>query len=179
MLLMIGLRGIQAADFPTTKSVGIEGVIIPADIAREWGDSIGLGRGAGHGIQDILGVHAQSYWTPSPPEVERVETRLREVLENAAKDPATLEFAPATTSPKYVSAQIAQILSHYGEYRRQYIGLVIDGKRHIYINSFRSSDATDYKKQFIFVPDGGFWFWHIVYSKEDNRFHHLAISAAE
>jgi hypothetical protein len=151
-------------DFPVVKHAGIEGAIIPSRTVQGW--------------QNALGVDAEGFWTPSPQEVELVETRLKEALQKAVKDPAQLnEYAKTSDSQKYLSQQIAQILSHYGEYRRQYIGLVIHGKRHIYVNSFSSRDsASDYTKQFVMVLDGGFWFWQILYSMDDGTFLNLSIN---
>lgn len=177
LLLFIAVSAGDAGDFPTTKSHDIEGAIIPAETVREWSESIRRGRGAPHGIQNIFGVEAESSWTPSAQDVELVETRLKEVLQDALQNPAKLnKYAKTTASRKYLSQQITQILSHYGKYRRQYIGLIIDGNRHVYINSFRSDEGIDFTKQFIAVSDGGFWYWQILYSLDDSRFHQLAIN---
>jgi hypothetical protein len=167
----------DAKDFQTTKSCGTEGAIIPAETVKEWADSVRRGRSAPHGIQDMLGVDAESFWTPSPQDVELVETRLKAALEKAAKEPATFnEYARTADAHKYLSEQTGQILRHYSEYRRQYLGLIINGKRHIYINSFLSDAGVDYTHQLIVVFDGGFGFWRILYSVEDSHFHGLTIN---
>lgn len=151
-------------DFPVVKHAGIQGAIIPSRTVQGW--------------QNVLGVDAEGFWTPSPQEVEVVETRLKEALQKAVKDPEQFnKYAQTSDSQKYLSEQIARILSHYEEYRRQYIGLVIHGKRHIYLNSFSSREsASDYTKHFVMVFDGGFWFWHILYSMDDGTFFNLSIN---
>jgi len=160
-IFFVGLVAALARDFAAVKNAGIEGAIIPLETVQEWHDSIRRGRGAPHGIQNMLGVEAESFWTPQAKDVELTESRLRTALEKEAKD----------------SPQVQQILKHYNEYRRQYIGLVIHGRRHIYLNSFSSRDSLpNYAKQFVMVSDGGFWFWHILYSVEDGTFLNLSIN---
>src|SRR5437588_1380031 len=126
-ILVATVCTVLAADFPTTKNGDIEGAIIPAETLRKWRD---IQRD--HDIQNMLGVKAEEFWTPSVQDVELIEARLRAALEKGAKDPITMNPAVQTLrDQKSFSEEIGRILSHYGEYRRQDLGLIIEGKRHV------------------------------------------------
>jgi hypothetical protein len=159
-------------DFPTTKTGDIEGAIIPAETLRKWRD-IQRDRD----IQNMLGVKAEEFWTPSVQDVEFIEARLKGALEKGAKDPITLNPGVQTLrDQKSFSEEIGRILSHYGEYRRQYLGLIIEGKRRVLINSFGPHAAEGYTKNYVMVFDGGFWFWHALYSMDEQRILWLGIN---
>lgn len=176
-LSVISFHGAWADGFIPIKKFEIEGAIIPSETVQAWHHSIRQGRGAPHGIQNMLGVEAQDFWTPQAKDVELAESRLRSALEKAVKEPASLDrYATTPVARKYVSQQLERILKHYDEYRRQYIGLVINGKRHIHINSFSSRVKLPYAKEFVKVSDGGFWFWHVLYSIDDGAFLSLSIN---
>jgi hypothetical protein len=176
--MMLAVRTDFAEEFLSVSVQGIEGTIIPAKTAMGWHENIRQGRGAPHGIQDMLGTNAESFWTPTQKDIAVVESRLRTVLEETVKDPSTLvSNAKTPDSKKYLSEQISNILKHYGEYRRQYVGLVVNGRRRIYLNSFPSREkGASYTTQFVTVFDGGFWFWRVVYQLDDATFLDLSIN---
>lgn len=177
LLSFAALCDALAGDFTIVKNSKITGAIIPAEIAQEWHKTIRGKRDASHGIQDMIGVEAQSFWTPLAKDIELAENRLRGALEKAVKEPMTLDaYAKTPLAQKVVFQHVENILKHYDEYRRQYIGLVIHGKRHIYLNSFSARDNENYTKQFVIVMDGGFWFWHILYSIDEGKFLSLEIN---
>jgi hypothetical protein len=74
----------------------------------------------------------------------------------------------------------ARQIKNIGQYHRQYVGIVIDGRRLIYINAFSSvlSDALDafWRNKIINVCDGGEAFWGAVYDPLTHTFSHLAIN---
>ena len=53
-----------------------------------------------HDIQNMLGVKAEEFWTPSVQDVELIEARLRAALEKGAKDPITMNPAVQTLRPR-------------------------------------------------------------------------------
>ena len=167
-LLLILLCTAGAADFPTTKIAGIDGAIIPAEVVQTWRDS-----------QRIFGAKAQTFWTPTIKDVELIEARLKAGLEKGAKDPVSVS-EQVLTSPdrQWLSEQIGHILSHYGDYRRQYVGVVIGGKRYVHINSFFAFFGRDYTQKYFEAFDGGFGIWRIMYSLEDDRFLSLSVNGS-
>jgi hypothetical protein len=134
--------------FATVTHAGIQGAIVPSRVFKSWQR------------QKMLGGEVEGLWTPQQKDTELAEDRLRPDLERLATD----------------SPEVQQILEHYNEYRRQYVGLVIHGRRHIYLNSFPRDTVSDYTKQFIMVMDGAFGFWQILYSVDDGTFLNLSIN---
>lgn len=176
-LLFVASSGALGDEFTPVKNSGIDGAIIPMETVQSWQDSIRRGRGSQYGIQQALGVEAQSFWTPQPKDIKLVESRLKAALKKAVKEPATLDrYATTPGVRKYVSGQIEQIIKHYNEYQHQYIGLVINGKRHIYLNSFAARDGMSYAKHFVKVSDGSFWYWQILYSVDNGSFFDMSIN---
>lgn len=119
------------------------------------------------------------YWTPTRDMVESLEARLRSALEHAREVPESLDRLCKGHPQRaaYVSREIGGILARLGEYRRQYIGVVlVGGRRRILVNCFPGSgtDSDDsygyWKAQWVLVDDGGNWYWRIQYDAERNEF---------
>jgi len=64
-------------------------------------------------------------------------------------------------------------------YFRQYLGLVVGGKRVVYVNAFKSA-ATHPRWQSapVGVCDGGSDYWGVLYEPESRRFYDLAINGS-
>lgn len=58
---------------------------------------------------------------------------------------------------------------------RQYAGLVVDGERLIYINSF-CKEFTDWQSNVIIVMDGGPCFWNAIYNVTTGEVEHLYVN---
>jgi hypothetical protein len=59
----------------------------------------------------------------------------------------------------------------------QYIGIVIKGKKSIYINAFADSEPPKYwKEKAVIVCDGGESFWGVLYDVETGNFSELAFN---
>lgn len=159
MLLAVS-RGmhVEAADVYPVKTKGVEGVIVEARTAEKWA---------------ITDVKAQSYWTPTPQEIEKAESGLRAALEQGTKNPAAIMPGPFTN--EFYRARsvegIGRVLGRSGEYRRQYIGVVVAGKRYLLLNSFPARETSLHERErYVHVMDGGDGFWRILYSVEDGKF---------
>jgi hypothetical protein len=93
---------------------------------------------------------------------------LRETLEDGAKDPTQLfpDLTPGgdATQPdslEYQRNELKEIVAHYGEYGRQYVGLIIGGERVVLIN-YAAGPRLD--------PSSGFIFIHRVFEPGTMRF---------
>jgi hypothetical protein len=151
-----------ASDIDSVKTNGIEGVIVGEHTAQGWRTFIPGARGV---------------WTPTPQDVAAAENHLRAALEKGATDPATIMPGPfSELSRKFSREAIARVLEHYKEYRRQYVGVVIRGKRYVFLNSFSAHESMHEKERFVQVMDGGYWFWHVLYSVEDGTFSALMVN---
>ena len=59
----------------------------------------------------------------------------------------------------------------------QYVGIIIKGKKFIYINAFAGSEPPKYwKEKAVIVCDGGKGFWGILYNVEAGKFSELAVN---
>lgn len=96
-------------------------------------------------------------WQPTSEEIVQAEARL----------------------PKFVLAN-GRPKEPLSEYRRQYLGVVIGGRRLIYVNVFREwlierPEPTgvapyDWRTRFVRVCDGGDDFWGALYDPQTRRF---------
>jgi len=123
--------------------------------------------------------HSEGFWTPTPEDVATVESRLRGALEKGVKDPATIMPGPFTPiSRQQSAAEIGRVLELCGKSRRQYFGLLIGGKRFIYLNCFPAVDSFEKreKRAPIYVEDGGAAFWRVLYSVEGGVFSKLSVN---
>jgi hypothetical protein len=129
---------------------GEQWVVFSAEQARE----LSLG--------DWLVTNGQSleYWTPSESDVEALENELVTYLQN---NPASF----------YGETPVWERLN---EYNRQYIGMILDGKKIIYANFFCDSIETDWRKDFVFVMDGGDCFFQFKYDADSGEFFDLQVN---
>lgn len=117
----------------------------------------------------------ESYWTPTPEVVAELESRLPRFLEDRLqRTKADLEKVPWLERSRSALAReekhVARILTHLPETRRQYIGIVVAGSRRVFVNCFPKESFPDWSRQFIFVLDGGDWFWGVQYEPKGKSF---------
>ncbi len=93
------------------------------------------------------------FWEPSINDVSRAEKCIRQHLVSVQQDPND-----------YQKEHAAFILENLGEYRRQYVGIVVDGEKRIWCNAFFFDDSfPDWERDPVYVLDGGNQFWQIEY----------------
>lgn len=125
-------------------------VIFPAEQARE--EKLGnwlIGNG-----------ETVEYWTPSEDDVLVLEEGLSTFLQNNPD-----QFYERTP-----------VWEQLDEYNRQYIGIIMDEKRVIYANYFCDSVETDWRKDFVFVMDGGDCFFQFKYDVDSAEFFDLQVN---
>jgi hypothetical protein len=131
--------GAGADDAPAAP--GSNHVIIPADAAAEF--------------KLVFGQTVSGYWEPSSDQIAVAEERINRDLVAAQDDPD-----PDT----YRTQSAAYIVSRLGEYRRQYVGIVVEGSKRIGCNAFISDRAQpEWVRVPILVLDGGADYWQIQY----------------
>lgn len=100
---------------------------------------------------------AEAYWTPVETDILALEAQLAPYLQqNAPQD--------------YPGPLLA-----LGEYKRQYIGFVREGKQLIFANFFCETHGQDWQQLFIAVEDGGPCYFEIVYDPQTGSFSELLI----
>jgi hypothetical protein len=105
---------------------------------------------------------AEGTWTPTSADVAKLEADLIPFLQQAQHhwlrpDPPIWERAP--------------------DYKRQYLGLVKDGEQVIYANFFcQVDDGMDWKKEFVFVNDGGDCYFQVIYHVATGEFSDFSVN---
>ena len=115
-------------------------------------------------LGDWLAINGQTaeYWTPSEDDVLALENGLGSYLEQ--------------TNSERFNQQPFPIWERLDEYNRQYIGILLDGKKVIYANYFCDSIQTDWRKDFVFVMDGGDCFFQFKYDVDSAEFFDLQVN---
>jgi hypothetical protein len=76
-------------------------------------------------------------------------------------------------------------LENVDSYLRQYVGIVVEGRRYIYINAFpvdtfddwpAQAEKLDWKREPFHACDGGGAFWGVLYDPATRRFSQLAFN---
>ena len=95
------------------------------------------------------------FWEPSTDDVSEAEKCIKEYLVSAQDGPA---------SGSYQKEDVAFILENLGEYRRQYVGILVDGEKRIWCNAFYSDTSyLDWERDPVDVDGGGRNYWQIEY----------------
>ncbi len=107
----------------------------------------------------ITGVanQGQTYWTPSQAEVLALENRLGPYLQQ--------------TAPRDYPGPLRDL----SEYKRQYVGILINGQQVIFVNFFCNAHGLDWSREFVFVTDGGSCYFEVKYNLETGEFSDLSI----
>jgi hypothetical protein len=68
-------------------------------------------------------------------------------------------------------------IDHPEQYFRQYLGVVVAGKKKIFINAFCNAPSSpDWHSRLLLTADGGSCFWHVTYDLAARRFAGLEIN---
>jgi hypothetical protein len=98
----------------------------------------------------------KNFWIPSREQVLEAEAAISKHLKEKKPE----------QSPK-----LWQKLSHY---KRQYIGIVVDGRKRIYCNFYCSDDSLSDKP--IVVDDGGDCYFQVEYEVKTSKIYNLSIN---
>lgn len=147
------LQLVLACSAPVQTATDLQGerwVIFSAEQAKD------------QNIGEWLMTNGQSaeYWTPSKEDILAVENGLGDYLQ---KNPD--RFYEGTP-----------VWERLDEYNRQYTGIVLDGKQIIYANYFCDSADLDWRKNFVFVMDGGDCFFQFKYEVVSAEFFDLQVN---
>ena len=136
----------QAVALIPVSPFGCEGVIFPKVRAHEAREAI------------------DGYWTPSASDVEMLERQLPEFLR--------------TQYSAYGVEKVSTITAYLPKYRRQYVGILEDGSRQIFVNFLLPNDPLDkdWRRNFVVVTDGGFYYWRVYYNLDRQQFHHFSVN---
>ena len=138
---------------PASQNVQCENWVI---FSEQWAEEQHIGTWAIHSDQTI------EYWTPSEEDVIAIEDGLVSYLED--------------NSENFYVRDIP-VWERLNEYNRQYIGILVDGKRVVYANYFCDS-VVDWKKDFVIVMDGGDCFFQFQYDADSGDYFDLQVNGS-
>jgi hypothetical protein len=142
----------QAPSTQTPAPQNMQGerwVIFPEALAKEQGIATWF----------LNSGQTAEYWTPSEKDVLALEEGLVSYLQN--------------NSDRFYETPVWEKLD---DYNRQYIGVILDGKRIVYANFFCSNTGRNWRKEFIFVLDGGECFFQFKYDPNSGEFFDLQVN---
>ncbi len=113
---------------------------------------------AGDFMKAFSGMTEKETWTPDKNEIIKLEARIKSYLKKAA----------AKRSPN--------LWSKLATYKRQYVGVVRNGRRMIFINFFCQSFDIDWKTTPVAVDDGGDCYFTVLYDSASATFSELRIN---
>ena len=157
---MIGHRvilGIMLCGMIFSSLVGCTGasttemwIVFPERDAKQMGIGTWLSSDAAFG----------GFWTPTEGDILSLEGKLdfflRQNAESFNRQPPAWE--------------------RLNDYKRQYVGVIIDEKQVIYGNFFCSDTGTDWNKEWVFVLDGGDCFFQLQFDVESRTFTGLTVN---
>lgn len=117
-------------------------------------------------------------WQPSKEEIKEMEAAFSQIKKLKARN----------------CCMTGEQIENPEDFYMQYVGIVIDGKKLIYINAFpedstmkytQNDDSTfsltkseDWKKSAVGVCDGGSSYWGVLYDPKAKRFFDLAVNGS-
>ena len=101
-------------------------------------------------------------WEPSDVDIQELEKRFALIEDMQAEKCCAL------------GATVSDVHAYY----RQYVGIIVNGRKLIYINAIRrgAEHDFDWRAKPLIACDGGFAFWGALYDPEDSRFLDLAFN---
>ncbi len=108
-------------------------------------------------------------WIPSEKQTAQALASIEQLLDNPE---ALRKFG------RRHAKEGARIQEHYSGYNVQFAGVIKNGKKYIHCNFLRaqSSLGRNWETQYVFVFDGGFWYWRILYDPETGELIDLQIN---
>lgn len=100
-------------------------------------------------------------WEPTVADINDLEASLAQITALSSKEQDTDEQ-----------------IDHPDQYFRQYLAVVVNGKRTIFVNAFCSNEGhwNDWRKRLVIVMDGGKCFWNALYDPATQSFSDLKIN---
>jgi hypothetical protein len=109
-------------------------------------------------MKAFSGLDEKGAWTPGRSSVLKLEERIEAYLKKAA----------AKRSPA--------LWSKLAKYKRQYVGVMRNGRKVIFINFFCDAFNADWKNNPVAVDDGGDCFFNLLYDPDSYAFSDLQIN---
>jgi hypothetical protein len=145
-------------ELPVVSVHGAKGVVLPSAVSRR---ALLLRR------KDV-----ESFFVPSEDDVLAAETGL---LDGIRARLAAAKSEPPSAERDRETAALSQIVDHFGQFLRQYAGVVVGGSRRVLVNAF-PEDTYCYRDDYVAIDDGGAWFWNIQYDLAVHQYLHWQLA---
>lgn len=124
------------------------------------------------------------FWTPSEADANVADRNFRDVLEDAARNPALLFPNLGNTDPDspdslpFQRNELVLILGNYSHYLRQYVGVVIENRKYVVCN-YVVGPGLDPSAGYLFIqkvfaPGGKIHFLQCRYDYDYRRISHVS-----
>lgn len=140
----------QPYAFEEIKTETIDGVIVPEDRAREF----------------YYSNKVQSYFTPLEDDVLKAESRVINYIDDHTPQFKGYPFVP----------DLEQKLANY---KRQYVGLIMSGRKKIWLNFFCRTNNIDWKRYSFRVFGAGACYFNVLYDIDSAAFSELWINGLD
>lgn len=117
------------------------------------------------------GFPAEGFWTPTASQLREVERALP-------------TFLRMQTQTRPTSKELLELIVLAPKSRRQYVGMILNGKKVIWVNGIPQEPRKDidpfsnWKREIIDVSDGGPKFWGVVYDVDKHSFEKLILNGS-
>jgi hypothetical protein len=114
---------------------------------------------------------AQDFWTPTARQLREIERALP-------------NFLRMQTQARPTTKELIELLVLAPKSRRQYVGMIVDGKKVIWVNGIPQKPRKDldpfanWKREIIDIADGGPRFWGVVYDVDKHSFDRLILNGS-
>ncbi len=129
------------------KGSGYEGVILTQERAAAVGEN-------------LFGGEIQGYWVPTQADIQSLEEKL----------------LPFIRDNQAVFGGAAPGADRLSRYKRQYVGIIQDGQRVIFVNLLCQAPSEDWQREFLLVMDGGACFFQVKYRLDTGSFFDLKVN---
>jgi len=134
-------------DFEEVKTKTIDGVIVTQDRAADF-----------FRIRKV-----QGYFTPSREDVLKAESKVISYIQDTTPQSLDYPFVP-------------DLDKKLRNYKRQYVGVILRGKKKIWLNFFCDAHEDSWKRNPYIIFGGGACFFSVLYDIKSERFSHLVIN---
>lgn len=140
-----------ACSSPSQDLQGGQWVIFTDQQAKEWRI----------GAWFLAPGQTAEYWTPAKYDILALEDGVNAFLQ---------------ANPDRFYSEGAPVWERLDGYNRQYVGIILDDRKIVYANFFCDSVGTDWRKDFVFVLDGGDCYFQFKYDPVSKEFFDLQVN---
>lgn len=147
----------SARGYPSTLTPTPTGIPAGTNEKIKTDDFEGVIFSVENGATTGVANQGETYRTPSQAEVLALENQLGPYLQE--------------TAPRDYPGPLRDL----SEYKRQYLGILVNEQQVIFVNFFCNAHGLDWSHEFVFIADGGSCYFEVKYNLETGEFFDLSI----